>query len=82
MKKFTVLLLYPDDLADQYGEETYLAWVEAEDAPSAILKAQNEALRANGSPAGSRREDFRPLFACAGHQPDLVAGLSPTPAEY
>lgn len=38
--KYTVLLLYPDSIAEQYGEDTYLACVRAEEPEEAIKKAQ------------------------------------------
>jgi hypothetical protein len=72
--KFTVLLLDPDYVANQYGEDTYLSWTEAESVEVAIERAQREA-------AESRRrgeedwnimpEDFTCLFCTYGHVDDL-----------
>ena len=41
--KFTVLLLYPDYIADTFGHDTYLAHVEAATETDAVLAAQTEA---------------------------------------
>lgn len=44
MSYYTVVLLYPDWAADQYGEDVYLAFVEAGTYISAVEAAQDEAL--------------------------------------
>ena len=44
MKKFTVILLWPDYATDSFGTDTYMTCVEAEDVEHAIVKAQNEAM--------------------------------------
>lgn len=66
---FTVLLLYPDYLSDNFGEETYLAHVTAEDAGTAALVAQAMAQTGNG--AASDPADFAVLFVLQGHHHDL-----------
>jgi hypothetical protein len=71
MTKFTVLLLYPDYLADNYGEETYLAFVDADSVAEAEETAQRIVSNAN---EGSEPEDFLTLFVCTGHKPDLKVG--------
>lgn len=71
--KYTVLLLYPDYMAENYGEDTYLAWVEAVNTKQAVRKAQIEAMRAQGGQPGVTADDFLPLFACSGHHIDLFA---------
>ena len=68
--EWTVLLLYPDYLAEQYGEETYLAWVNATDPEGAIKLAQAEA--AMDQCVGYRidPEDFLPLLVIEGNHED------------
>ena len=44
---FTVLLLYPETLAENYGSETYLAQVVAVTPAKAVFEAQREANRVN-----------------------------------
>ena len=77
MKPYTVLLLYPDYLADQYGLDTYLAHVDAENHAKAIRKAQVQALRAQGAYAVASADDFYPLFCTEGHHNDLCFGGEP-----
>ncbi|HJW82452.1 MAG TPA: hypothetical protein VJ396_09430 [Acidiferrobacterales bacterium] len=70
MPKFSVLLLYPDYLANQYGEETFFAHVVADNKAAAIQVAQ---VIAEGGVAndGAKPEDFLPLLVLAGHHDDL-----------
>ncbi len=64
-KPYSVLLLYPDD-ANDGGNETYYAWVQAPDSIAAIAEAQREALAAN---EWTDRDlaDFVPLLVTDGH---------------
>lgn len=48
MNKYTVLLLRPDYIADPYGQDTYLAHVEALSVVSAQEMAQREAYQTDG----------------------------------
>ena len=69
---YTVLLLYPDYIADEFGKETYLAHVMAQGAREAITQAQENALVDNDG-----TEDFYPLFfypllTVRGHLNDLT----------
>lgn len=43
MKPYTVLLLRPDYIADEFGKDTYMAHVMAPDVACAQKMAQNEA---------------------------------------
>ena len=43
-KRYTVILIYPDTVADQYGEDFYWAHVSAADPASALVMARAEAL--------------------------------------
>lgn len=46
LKPFTVVLLYPDWAADNYGEDSYTAHVEATTRFTAIEAAQSQAYEA------------------------------------
>ena len=39
-KKYTVLLLYPDNIASDFGSETFLAHVTSGDAHCAVIAAR------------------------------------------
>lgn len=77
MNPYSVLLLRPDNVADTFGHDTYLAHVDACSVPLAVEKAQMEAWVAdNGGPdnvpddAGDP-DDYHVLFVCRGHQEDI-----------
>ena len=74
MKKYTVLLLCPDYVADEFGKETYLAWVEAESPGHAIAQAQKMAWVDNtkGKDDPLVPDDFHPLLVVEGHHSDLT----------
>jgi hypothetical protein len=79
--KYTVLLLRPDYIASQYGEDTYLAHVVAASAGLAGEKAQMEAwVTDNGGPdecdddASGDPDDYNVLFTALGHLDDLSVG--------
>jgi hypothetical protein len=46
---YTVLLLRPDYIADQYGEDTYLAHVTAGNPTEALAEARREVAKADGN---------------------------------
>jgi hypothetical protein len=67
-KHYSVLLLYPDYIADTFGQETYYAHVQADNPAEAIIRAQTNAIDANPEyreecPTG---EDFYPLLLLEG----------------
>jgi hypothetical protein len=71
LKPYSVLLLYPDYMSDNYGQETYFCHVRALNPDEAIENAQAEAVQAN-TPDGeepdlSETEDFAPLLVLDGH---------------
>ena len=74
MREYTVLLLYPDYVADEFGKETYLSWVEAESPEQAIAKAQKMVWAANtyGEDDPLVPDDFHPLLLVEGHHRDLT----------
>lgn len=67
---FTVLLLYPDYIAENYGEDTYLAHVRAVDAQTACHVAQLQAHEANEGESESL-DDYRVQLCIAGHHEAL-----------
>lgn len=72
MRKFTVLLLYPDYLAETFGHDTHLTRIAAESPHAAIGLAQLEARRNanfNGAADGSH-EDFHCLLCVEGRHFD------------
>jgi len=71
MTDYTVLLLYPDYIADEFGKETYTAWVTAEDPERAILAAQKEAV-GHVPEYDDSYMDFYPLLVVEGHLSDLT----------
>lgn len=78
--KYTVLLLRPDYIASQYGEDTYLAHVEAETVVQAMASAQIEAWDADneGEKDGDSADhcDYNVLFTTEGHLFDLSTGTT------
>jgi len=71
MKKFTVIMLYPDYIANDFGSEHYTSHVNAQDIKEAIAKAQAEASDGNDIPP----EDFAVLFVFDGHLENQHAGF-------
>ncbi len=77
MRKFTVLLLYPDYIASNYGPETYLAHVEAKDRVGAIEQGQLQAASdfyTEFDTDDSVAADFFPLAVFEGHLEESYAG--------
>ena len=56
-QKYTVVLIYPDFIATQYGEEFYVGITEAEDPESAVPLVQAMAKTANSEEC-EFKEDF------------------------
>jgi len=73
MKKYSVLLLYPDYIAEEYGKETFYAFVEAESSLAAIKAAQQMAADANevyfeeDTEGNNDPADFSALLCIEGH---------------
>lgn len=53
MSKYTVILLRPDFIADNYGLDVYFARVEASSLSKAIKMGQTEVRKADGNQAKS-----------------------------
>lgn len=71
MPEYTIVMLYPDYIASQFGE-TYQALVKAETIEEAIAMAQDEAAQVNELNTVGSPEDFAVTFACIGHFKNLV----------
>lgn len=74
LKPYTVVLIYPDYAAHQYGEEFWTAHVMAADVEGAQHAAQLEAMEANGYDllAGDEPDDWAPVFVCGGHHLNIA----------
>lgn len=70
MKPFTILLLYPDYIADNYGHETYLAHAYGSSVENAILHARIEARDASDAELDDL-DDFHVLAVFEGLLRDL-----------
>lgn len=76
MNEYTIILLRPDDLTDDYGQDIYVAYVTAKDTRAAILAAQNEVYLADkidGQPVASK-DDYALLVFFLGHHYCLFGG--------
>ena len=69
LNPYTVVLIYPDYLATQYGEEFYQSHIMAESPESAIEAAQGQAMQAQGE-TDSDPADFAPVSVFSGHLTD------------
>jgi hypothetical protein len=67
---FTVLLLRPDYIADQYGEDSLLCWVSADSPADALQKARAEAIKIDEAPDADP-DDYACLLIVAGTHEDL-----------
>ena len=68
MKKYSVLLLYPDYANDM--AETYFSWVEATAPAAAVALARAEAVEANHMDADDV-DNFKVLLVVEGHHLEL-----------
>lgn len=69
IKPYTVLLLRPDYMTDNYGQDTYQSWVLAVDVAAAIRAAQEgaNASDAAGVEELGSPEDYFVLAVYEGH---------------
>ena len=67
-KPYTVLLVLPDYLADNYGQETYLVQVDAVNVKEAVAEARREAVSELNATLDT---DFFVSFVCEGHVDDI-----------
>jgi hypothetical protein len=71
-KPYSVLLLYPDTIAENYGEETYYTFVWAVSVKQAVKMAQCLALVDNDLDEEQDPDAFRPLLVIEGHHQDQL----------
>lgn len=72
MSPYTVLLLRPDYIAKPYGQDTYMAHVEAENPANAIEAARIEVWKEDhGDDAGESWTDYNVLLIIEGHHQDV-----------
>jgi hypothetical protein len=79
--KFTVVLMRPNYVADTYGQDCYVAYVEAANVYRAREEGQKEAWESDnngfageGSPKDSP-DDYHPLLVFKGHQEVKLFGF-------
>lgn len=73
---YTVLLLRPDHVADNYGHDIYQAWVDALNPRQAIRFAQDEACHADfGDDSDANPDDYHVLACYDGNLTDLSVAL-------
>ena len=66
--RYTVILMYPDYIAQDYGKEVYAAWTTAATWEDAVAKARREAVAAQDDPeAVADPEDFALIGYVPGH---------------
>jgi hypothetical protein len=71
MSPFTVVLIRPDSIAyPHFGEDFYIAHVEAENPSTALKAAQLEV--AETDDMLDEYQDYRPVVIYAGHLEDLT----------
>ena len=74
MKNYTVMLMYPDYIAENWGEDTYLAHVEATTPRSAVRKARDafdQALVESDGEGMNDLTDAAVVCCFEGHHKDL-----------
>lgn len=72
MNPYTVILLYPDYIANTYGHDTYMAEVLAENVDDAITEAWLEACSENVfDEEENPQEDWHVVAVIAGHHKDI-----------
>ena len=75
LSKYTVLLLRPDYIADEFGKDTYCAHVKAQDSHQAIGEARHEACNVDRQHVDvDELEDYHVLFCCEGWVFDCSLG--------
>lgn len=62
--KYTVVLIYPDYLAEDYPRDCYISYVNSENPRTAIKKAKQEAAKANKI---KDKDDFLAIACFDGH---------------
>lgn len=71
MKPYTIILLRPDYMTDDFGHDTFTDHVEARDIDLAIKTAQLQACHADQNTV-SKKDDYYPLAVFEGHHRNLA----------
>jgi len=71
MKKYTVILVYPDYMCDAGDHQTWCGSVEAENVPDAVSAAQKQVMDDNMTDAMDP-DDFLPISVFEGEHDDLI----------
>ena len=71
MKKYTVLLMYPDYISNDYGKETYQAFAAGAGVEDAIKEARQDCISDNAGAEFDSPEDLSVLAVYEGHQLDV-----------
>lgn len=73
MARYTVILLYPSYMTDNFGEDTYMTCVEAEDVVEAQVAAQEEVVNEarTGDYDNLHPADFSVIAVIAGEHSDI-----------
>lgn len=69
--KFSVLLLYPDYIADDFGSETWWGFFDCESPVDAIHEAQATLAEAHKEHEQCEPDDFYPLLVIHGWHDDV-----------
>ena len=72
-KKYTVILLYPDYMSENYGQETYMTCVDAKNPTEAVANARAEISAGGENEQDEEAEptDFFVIAVIAGDHEDL-----------
>jgi hypothetical protein len=73
-RKFTVVLLRPDYMAEEYGKDIYTACVEADSIEEAMLAAREQVLAADDG-AVEDPDDYHVLLIFVGHHLPVYHGF-------
>lgn len=71
---FTVLLLRPDYMAEEFGKDTFLTHVDATGRQDAIEAAQIDAHKFDGLGEDGEPEDYAALLVLHGHHNAVPEG--------
>lgn len=77
LRTYTVLLLRPDYVTDDYGQDTYMTNVEATTVKTAVRRARLEVLGVdtpNAKPTRDDLQDYFVLFVAEGRITDINPG--------
>lgn len=70
MKPYSVLLLYPDYVANDFGSDTFYDFVKAKSVEDAIAKARKRCIKTNNLSLNDE-EDLHVLLVTEGHNEGL-----------